>query len=205
MMHPDPDLIALGIRQPWAELILRGIKTIEVRSLGTQVRGPIYLYTGKQFADIPAAEAMLQRHAIDREELTFSRLVGTVEIVSSRPCTADDAEAMRQQCAVDGVIPARGLLQNPALLRDIHDHCHNRPPTPLSNAERIDFLRDIAAASGQRPGANHGFVLRVAAGLYGRDSALFRALATCRNLRMANECLNRADAAPAPRIGKDQP
>ena len=91
--HPDPDMIALGIRQPWAELILRGIKTIEVRSLGTQLRGPIYLYTGKQFADIPAAETMLRRHAIDRDELTLSRLVGTVEIVDSRPCTAADADA----------------------------------------------------------------------------------------------------------------
>lgn len=91
--HPDPNLIALGIRQPWAELILRGIKTIEVRSLGTQLRGPIYLYTGKQFADIAAAETMLRRHGIDRDELTLSRLVGTVEIVDSRPCTPADARA----------------------------------------------------------------------------------------------------------------
>lgn len=142
----------------------------------------------------------LQRLAKARDLLPDCILFGSGNLF-----TADDAEAMRQQCAVDGVIPARGLLQNPALLLDIHDYCHNRPPTPLSDAERIDFLRDIAAASGQRPGANHGFVLRVAAGLYGRDSALFRDLATCRNLRMANECLNRADAAPAPRIGKDQP
>jgi hypothetical protein len=93
LAHPDSNLIALGIRQPWAELILRGIKTIEVRSLGTQVRGTIYLYTGKQFADLPAAETMLRRHAIDREDLTLSRLVGTVEIVGCRPCTAVDAEA----------------------------------------------------------------------------------------------------------------
>ena len=42
--HPDPNLIALGIRQPWAELILRGVKTIEVRSRDTDVRGPIYIY-----------------------------------------------------------------------------------------------------------------------------------------------------------------
>jgi hypothetical protein len=93
MTHPNDDLIALGIRQPWAELILRGIKTIEVRTLGTQLRGPIYLYTGKRLADIAAAEAIMRRHALDREELTLSRLVGTVEIVDSRPCTPADAEA----------------------------------------------------------------------------------------------------------------
>lgn len=91
--HPDPDLIALGIRQPWAELILRGIKTIEVRSLPTNVRGPIYLYTGKLFADIPAAQTMCELHRLDRSELIRSRIIGTVEITDSRPCTADDAAA----------------------------------------------------------------------------------------------------------------
>ncbi len=150
----------------------------------------------------------LQRLAKARDLLPDCLLIGSGDLF-----TAEDAEAMHQQCAVDGVIPARGLLRNPALLRDIHDRCLNRPPTPLRDAERIDFLRDIAAASGQRPGASHGFVLRIAAGLYGRDSALFRELAACRNLHLANACLNRADidtaavpaATPAPGIGKDQP
>ena len=35
---------ALTIRQPWAKLILRGIKTIEVRSRLTRVRGRVYIY-----------------------------------------------------------------------------------------------------------------------------------------------------------------
>ena len=38
----DIDRRALGIKQPWVELILRGIKTLEIRSLATNVRGPIY-------------------------------------------------------------------------------------------------------------------------------------------------------------------
>lgn len=91
--HPDHDLIALGIRQPWAELILRGIKTIEVRTLSTNVRGPIYLYAGKNFADIPAAETMRAKHKLDHGDLTLSRLVGTVDITACRPCTTADAEA----------------------------------------------------------------------------------------------------------------
>ena len=41
---------ALSIRQPWAELILQGRKTIEVRSWDTDHRGPLWLHTGK-FAD----------------------------------------------------------------------------------------------------------------------------------------------------------
>jgi hypothetical protein len=37
---------ALSDRQPWAELILRGKKTIEVRSRATNIRGPMYIYAG---------------------------------------------------------------------------------------------------------------------------------------------------------------
>lgn len=91
--HPDHDLIALGIRQPWAELILRGIKTIEVRTLPTKVRGPIYLYTGQHFADIPAAQEMVERHGLNAAALPRSLIVGTVDIIDCRPCTPDDAEA----------------------------------------------------------------------------------------------------------------
>ncbi|MCA9077940.1 MAG: ASCH domain-containing protein [Planctomycetaceae bacterium] len=84
--HPDRDLIGLGIRQPWAELILRGIKTIEVRSQPTNVRGPIYLYVGKKFADIPAAGRIVERHELDPDALPMGSIVGTVDIVDCRPC-----------------------------------------------------------------------------------------------------------------------
>jgi len=91
--HPDPSLIALGIQQPWAELILRGIKTIEVRSQPTQIRGTIYLYTSKRPSTLAAAETAAQAHELNVEQLPKGLLVGTVEIVDSRPCTAADAAA----------------------------------------------------------------------------------------------------------------
>lgn len=91
LKHPDRELIALGIRQPWAELILRGVKTIEVRSLPTRVRGPIYLYTSQKLADIPAARDAQELHDLQTAALTLGRIVGTVEIVDSRPCTVHDA------------------------------------------------------------------------------------------------------------------
>ena len=93
LIHPNRDLIALGIRQPWAELILRGIKTIEVRTLATNVRGSIYLYAGKRFADVPAAGEMMEKHGLRTDELIFERLVGTVDVVDSRSCTSRDAAA----------------------------------------------------------------------------------------------------------------
>ncbi len=37
---------AISIRQPWAELILLGKKTIELRSWSTDYRGQLWLHTG---------------------------------------------------------------------------------------------------------------------------------------------------------------
>lgn len=89
--EPDPAIIALGVRQPWAELILRGIKTIEVRSTDTRVRGTIYLYASKKLSDLPAATEAARRHDVDLENLPLGLLVGSVELQSTRPCETADA------------------------------------------------------------------------------------------------------------------
>lgn len=47
---------ALSIRQPYAEAILRGVKTIEFRSRPTRVVGePFYIYASKTKVRVPAA------------------------------------------------------------------------------------------------------------------------------------------------------
>lgn len=89
----DPDVIALGIRQPWAELILRGHKTIEVRTLGTNVRGPIYLYTSKVLASSAVVDEALLRHGLDAEVLTTGVIVGVVDLVACRQGRRSDAAA----------------------------------------------------------------------------------------------------------------
>jgi len=86
-----PPRRALSIRQPWAELILRGKKKIEVRSFPTNVRGPMYLY------------ASLTRGADDRkcqastghtwEELDRGKLVGIIEITDCRELRESDGRA----------------------------------------------------------------------------------------------------------------
>jgi hypothetical protein len=88
--HPDKNLIALGIRQPWAELILRGIKTIEVRSLRTSIRRPIYIYASKLVAETEPAREAAAKHRIDVDRLPRGLLVGTVEIVDCRSCLPSD-------------------------------------------------------------------------------------------------------------------
>lgn len=89
----DRDRIALGVRQPWAELILQGRKTIEVRTLPTNVRGAIYLYTSKVLASVPAARRAIESQRLDVETLPKGLLVGSVEVLDCRPCTRADAEA----------------------------------------------------------------------------------------------------------------
>jgi hypothetical protein len=89
----DRDRIALGVRQPWAELIARGIKTVEVRSSGTRVRGPIYVYASRRASEFPDAAVAARRHGLEIANLPRGVIVGSVEIVESRPATPDDAEA----------------------------------------------------------------------------------------------------------------
>lgn len=93
LSHPDRNLVALGVRQPWAELLVAGIKTIEVRSQETNRRGTIYIYSAKKVADIPPARRAGARHGLDVEALPKGLLVGTVELVESRPCKASDGPA----------------------------------------------------------------------------------------------------------------
>jgi hypothetical protein len=91
--RPDPEIIALGVRQPWVELILRGIKTIEIRSQNTQVRGTIYLYSAKKFSDLPAADEAARQHLLDRDSLPTGLLVGSAEVWNARPAATRDARA----------------------------------------------------------------------------------------------------------------
>jgi ASCH domain-containing protein len=89
----DPDRIALGIQQPWAELILRGVKTLEIRSQPTRQQGTIYLYASKRPSPLDAAATAARQHEIDVALLPFGVLVGTVNLVDCRLCTAKDQKA----------------------------------------------------------------------------------------------------------------
>ena len=93
IQHLDREKLALAIRQPWAELILRGIKTLEVRTLPTQARGPIYLYTSQKLSEDPATVRAMKLHSLTAAELPLGVVVGTVEITGCRQSTPADAVA----------------------------------------------------------------------------------------------------------------
>jgi hypothetical protein len=84
---------ALSIRQPWAELILQGRKTIEVRSRLTHVRERVYIYAGLSRIEADEEARIAARFGIDVDELPRGVLVGTVEIVGCRPLKRGESKA----------------------------------------------------------------------------------------------------------------
>jgi hypothetical protein len=67
---------ALSIRQPYAEQILRGTKTVEYRSQPTKIREAVYIYASQT----PGAIADFEGMDLQPGELPTGVLVGTVEI-----------------------------------------------------------------------------------------------------------------------------
>lgn len=78
---PTP-MRAISIRQPWAEMILRGLKKNEFRSVPTNIRGRVYIYASlRPYMDEPWAWTRLNAKP---EDLPVGKIVGTVEIVGCR-------------------------------------------------------------------------------------------------------------------------
>jgi hypothetical protein len=77
---------ALSVRQPYAELILQGKKTIEYRSIPTKKRGEtVYIYASKT----PGYPDHFEEANLKQEELPAGVIVGTVEIVSCEGVSGD--------------------------------------------------------------------------------------------------------------------
>jgi hypothetical protein len=83
----------LSVRQPWAELILRGIKTLEIRSRQTKVRGPVQIYASLKLEPGPKQLEAARRHGLDLDQLPRGVLIGVIEIVDSRPISPADSQA----------------------------------------------------------------------------------------------------------------
>jgi hypothetical protein len=77
-------MLALSIRQPHAEAIMRGVKKIEYRSAPTRIRGRIYIYYAAMGRYSAAKEAkMMAEYGIKdvpSDDLPRGVLVGTVEL-----------------------------------------------------------------------------------------------------------------------------
>jgi hypothetical protein len=82
---------ALTIHQPWASLIIMGIKTNETRSWPTHYRGPLLIHAGAR----PISQSVLREcratmnlcflHNLAPTQLPLGALLGTVDLVGCYP------------------------------------------------------------------------------------------------------------------------
>ncbi len=80
---------ALTVRQPWAELIVRGVKCVELRSWNTSYRGPMWLHASKQTDSVEEIGNL--------GDVFLGGLVGEVELGAILPMTAERWEAWRSK------------------------------------------------------------------------------------------------------------
>lgn len=71
---------ALSFRQPWAELILQGRKTIDLRTYNTHYRGPLAVHASQKMET-----GYCREHNLDPDSLDAGGIVGTVELVDVIP------------------------------------------------------------------------------------------------------------------------
>lgn len=73
-------MLAFSIRQPWAELIMRGEKKEEFRTLRTNIRGRVGVYAGEGRYPKEDEEQSARDYQVELDPLPRGVLVGTVEI-----------------------------------------------------------------------------------------------------------------------------
>ena len=74
---------AISIQQPWAWLIVSGIKPVENRTWLTTYRGPLFIHAGKR---VPPNEELREielayKVKINRADLTYGGIIGCAKLV----------------------------------------------------------------------------------------------------------------------------
>jgi len=127
-----------------------------------------YRTVSEQYRAVPNG---LQRLTRARELLPGLTLFGSGDLYS-----VDAAARMYEAAAVDGVTPARGLVANPWLLRDIQADCGGGVVPERTELEKRGFLSRLIAESDRTGTWRSGFVLEVARHQFGREHPLFEQL-----------------------------
>lgn len=83
-------MYAITIRQPYASLIMAGIKTIETRTRDTKIRGRVLIHSGRQWAGFLDASFVdyVNAQKLDifiNSNFPKGKILGSVEITDSLP------------------------------------------------------------------------------------------------------------------------
>jgi hypothetical protein len=74
---------ALSIKQPWAALLVQGVKTIEIRRWMTARRGQVYIHAARVPDPRPEGWALLSARTKDMAELRGG-LIGVAQLVNCK-------------------------------------------------------------------------------------------------------------------------
>jgi hypothetical protein len=75
---------AISVRQPWAYLIVEGIKRIENREWNTQYRGPLLIHAAGRYREKMTIAQIARRYRVaipDADDLTFGAIIGQVDLI----------------------------------------------------------------------------------------------------------------------------
>lgn len=93
---------AINLDQPWAELILSGRKTIELRTRRTSHRGLLGIRATKT-----VLEDVCRNFNLKTDELETGAILGTVEVVEVIQLDEDNWRVLRDQHLVEAPAPGR--------------------------------------------------------------------------------------------------
>ena len=148
------DIRALSIRQPWAELILRRRKPIEIRTWKSEYRGWLLIHASGNWEAASAREL-----GISKDAVTQGAFVGVAKVKEIRPFTRKDANLLKKKRGGDG-------WWGPGQLAWVLKSVHRIEPIPFKG--RLGLFRPPArvlhrVAKGlktQRRGRQLGHLLR---------------------------------------------
>lgn len=139
---------AITIRQPYAWLIVNGIKDIENRTWETKYRGPVYIHAGLKRPTKQLMDALEAKHGITipDDELDFGAIIGSVELVdcvithSSRWFIAGhNGFVLRKPRVIFPGIPYTGKLGLFQVPKDLHK-C---PPVNVAVVVKPERLQKV--------------------------------------------------------------
>ena len=101
-------------------------------------------------------------------------LMGRILFASGDIFEPNDAVELVDKCGADGITPARGLMRNPWLIRDIEAICTRGG---MHRHDVLGFMRRLLEIVAENPKWRNGLLLELAKNIWGRDSEKFLALA----------------------------
>ncbi|MEL4304644.1 ASCH domain-containing protein [Methanococcoides sp. LMO-2] len=89
---PYPKIHVLAIKQPWASLVIRGLKDVELRSKNTFIRGTIAIYASRAPIRKKDLKWVSENYEIPPEhlhDLPTGKIIGTVNLVECKEYESD--------------------------------------------------------------------------------------------------------------------